>query len=116
MSGTPIRALAFALLLLSLTGAVAAFRGPEPAIQLPPVRLQTPAARLATIAAMHEAWENRRTGPDREGERIERAFLNRVASLVRSTRGREGYAEACQLWNVCCRAHAARFSGFPEQD
>jgi hypothetical protein len=109
-----IRYWMIALSLLVIAGASTAFRPAEPLIDAPPMRLQSAEGRLATIAAMHEAWENRRTSTDREGEKAERAFLNRVATLVRSSRGREGYVEACQLWNVACREHAARFSDFPE--
>lgn len=78
-------------------------------IAVPPLAVKTPAERRETLDALKAAWYSR---PDRispEHERAEHYFLNRLIAFVQRSRGKESYGDACRLWNICYRDHAARY-------
>jgi len=116
MRGTALRAFSILLALVLCAGALVAFRPADPLIDSPPMRLKSADDLQATISALDDAWENRRTLNNAAGERAERAFLNRVANVVRASRGTSAYMPARRLWNTCCHDHVQRFPDLPERE
>lgn len=103
-----------ALLMLTLIGGAVGLRPPERAIVIPTLRTRTALERRDSLWALQDAWSNRAFVYSPQNEREERAFLNRLAYFIRSTRGRETYGPACQFWNRAYHDHASRYSDFIE--
>lgn len=105
-----------ALAVLTCVGAAVALRPPERSIEVPTLRTRTALERRESLWALQDAWANRAFVDSAENAREERAFLNRLAYFIRSTRSQEIYGPACQFWNRAYHDHASRYSDFIEDE
>jgi hypothetical protein len=102
------------LVVLVFVGGAVVLRPRERAIVVPTLRTGTAVERRDSLWALQDAWDSRILVYSPDNEREERAFLNRLAYFVRSSRGREIYGPACQFWNRAYHDHASRYSDFIE--